>query len=128
MHVGDAAEAGRQTLPDLGLSLEPATPGLGATRRLEDGVIGEVLHDRVEVVPVERVGDRLERVDRRLPGQGISTSVSASSDGVIDTTHASCTPRNRSALNSMPSTSIGWSVSPASDTTEGTNATMATST
>ena len=52
--VRDAFEACRQPASHLLLADEATTPAIGSARGLEDAVLGEVGHDRVEVVLVER--------------------------------------------------------------------------
>src|SRR4051795_10477927 len=51
--VGDALEARGQPSAHLALADEPPAPRVGAARGLEHAVLGEVGHDRVEVVTVE---------------------------------------------------------------------------
>ena len=64
--VGDAGEPRGETLAHLLTSLEPPTPRLGPARQLENAVVGEEAHDRVEVVRVEGVEHLLERRGRHV--------------------------------------------------------------
>src|SRR5579863_5112230 len=63
VHVRDPLETGGEAAPDCLLPDEPRAPRLGAAREVERAVVDEVLHDRVEVVAVEGVEDRAERLD-----------------------------------------------------------------
>ena len=63
MDVGNPGEAGLEALPDLRFALEPAAPGIRAARHLEHAVLGEELHDRVNVVSIEGGEDAFERLN-----------------------------------------------------------------
>src|SRR6188508_3223424 len=54
--VRDATEAGGEGRADRTRTDEPLSPGVRPARTIEDGVIGEVLHDPIEVVRVEPLG------------------------------------------------------------------------
>jgi hypothetical protein len=63
MDVGDALETGSETARDFFLPDKPASPDVRASRRVEDAVIGEVGHDRVEIVSVECAEDLAEGLE-----------------------------------------------------------------
>jgi NADPH-dependent ferric siderophore reductase len=70
--VRNAFEARRETTTHLLLADETAAPTIRPTRRLEDAIFREVRHDRIEVVPIERVEHfpqplRLAAVNRHRP-------------------------------------------------------------
>ena len=64
--VRDPGEARRERLADRLLADEPRAPRVAAARSLEHGVVGDVGHDPVEVVLIERRRDR--------PGASASSS------------------------------------------------------
>ena len=65
VHVRDPTEARRHALTHLRTADEACPPRLRAARRLEDAVVGEERHDRVEVVTIERGGHLLEDGESR---------------------------------------------------------------
>ena len=79
--IGDPGEAGCQALADGRLAVESSPEWIGAARGLEDGVIGEEGHDCVQVVAVERVGDRLERFDGGEPMASGAGSIKVTPEG-----------------------------------------------
>src|SRR5262249_56207989 len=62
--VGQSFEARGEALAHSGLARVSLAPRLGTARHLERAVLGEELHDGVEIMSVEGGGDRLERGDR----------------------------------------------------------------
>ena len=59
-HVRDALESRHEPAAHLVLADESSPPRLPSARRLEDAIIGEVRHDRIEVVTVESVHDLVQ--------------------------------------------------------------------
>jgi hypothetical protein len=59
-NIRDPREAGGEGASDLVPADVPGTPGFRSPRTFEDGVVGEVDHDPVEVVLIEGRRDRLE--------------------------------------------------------------------
>jgi hypothetical protein len=57
LDVGNALESCREAATYLVLADKSAAPALGSARGLEDALLREVRHDRVEVVVVESVQD-----------------------------------------------------------------------
>src|SRR5262249_54485344 len=60
LDVRDAVEARLDPLPDLLLAHEPPAAGSGPARHVQDAVLAEEGHDRVDVVGVERVEEGFE--------------------------------------------------------------------
>ncbi len=71
VHVGQAAQSGGQTLAHRSTSLVAGAPWVRPARHLQDAVVGEAVHDPVEVVRVERVEQLGEHGDV-VGGHGLS--------------------------------------------------------
>jgi hypothetical protein len=64
--VRDPVEPRLESLPDLLLADESVAARSRPARRIEDTIVGEQGHDRVDVVGVERVQQRFEQSRRRV--------------------------------------------------------------
>src|SRR5215470_15195953 len=64
VHVGQSLETRGEAFAHGRLARVALAPGLGSARHLQRAVLGEELHDRVEIMSIEGGGDGLERVDR----------------------------------------------------------------
>ena len=58
--VGDTGEAAGEGVPDRITPDEALAPRVRPSGRLEDGIVGEVSEDPIEVVLIERRRDRLQ--------------------------------------------------------------------
>src|SRR5919109_5395083 len=72
--VRNALEARGKPAPDLVLPDEPAAPAARSPRGLEDTILAEVLHDRVEVVSVEGAEHLLKDFDPAIVGHDLLLS------------------------------------------------------
>jgi hypothetical protein len=63
--VRDSCESRGKAVSYLSLPNKPGTPRISTTRRLEDTLVAEVRHDRVQVVAVERISDPPQHIDLR---------------------------------------------------------------
>src|SRR5215469_67685 len=73
VHIGNAPEARGQPAAHLVPTRKAAPPPVGPAGRLEHAILGEMRHDRVEVMPVETVEHLLERLDVAFAGHEAST-------------------------------------------------------
>src|ERR671925_1178734 len=78
--VRNALEARGKPAPDLVLPDEPAAPAVRSPRGLEDTILAEVLHDRVEVVSVEGAEHLLKDFDPAIVGHPSSSLAGRSID------------------------------------------------
>jgi hypothetical protein len=62
--IRNSGESARKTSPHLIPSLHPATPWLGTPRHLQNAVLDEETHHRIDVMRVERLEELLEHRGR----------------------------------------------------------------
>jgi hypothetical protein len=81
VHVGKALEASGDGAGDVLLADVSASPGLGPARGLEDAVVREAGHDRVNVMAVVSVEQALEHVELHVIRSHAATSSAFLSGG-----------------------------------------------
>src|SRR5712691_32218 len=73
VHIREAGETCRKAFADRRLADVPPAPRIWSARHLEDTVVGEVAHDRVQIVLIERGEEFFQSRfrDGRSDGHGI---------------------------------------------------------